>query len=369
MLKKLKDQNSFVHLIRSFATKKSVSSVMSKTFFSKNEQAKIFFSVILRKFNKRNYETSVNKKYPFSSSKMASENKETKNRDTNVNTVINKENKTPLLQNKENTQLSGDIIINENEEFLLFYTRIPLSNVLSFHSQHMSILLGLVAFIKTNPLYFALPAALPIATFLFYLYFIRYIFKLRQRKFIVHEIWMDKNGSELIFKYRNVQYRRLRSQQDTEIFNIDNIYNNPKVYGKGFSLWSEDLLPANYDKASFTKQNLFSYWKKVYSVDKRYVLLHKNPVYADFSLLCEVFKGKKVTLNEENHRFFYLDTANTNEKDVIQALQDLKKASNHNNTTTKDTHDESLIKELREHTEKNTRISWKELLSKSQKDN
>lgn len=185
--------------------------------------------------------------------------------------------------------LEGNLIVNTNKEILLYFSKTNYSEKLMFFLRKSVILASFVVFIAKNPLYLVFPASIPIAMFSFWIYLFSFLYKINQRRNIVKEIWLDRNGEELkVYLTPN-----LRAAENFRVIQIKTIYNlslNPNSTSLGF----EDY-PAEGVACSTKKdETLFKYWRKVYSIDKKYLLISKKPVYSRFDILDKVFEGKKV---------------------------------------------------------------------------
>ena len=95
----------------------------------------------------------------------------------------NKSKDEKKINHKDNefTNINVDIVINNNEEILLYFSKEPILNSIMFHFKYATILSLLVAFIRANPLYLTFPAALPISGFYLMYNFVESFLRLYDR--------------------------------------------------------------------------------------------------------------------------------------------------------------------------------------------
>ena len=211
------------------------------------------------------------------------------------------------------------ILVNTNKEILLYYSKIPFFYTFFFHLKYQSILLCLLSFVKHNPLYIIFPAAMPIAVFSIPLLLIKYLTKLKERKSVVNEVWLDRNGQELVIKYKESLFRVKKSSTENELLTINSIKNLPNQEAKG--RFGVDPFPDDSSNASYL-DNFQLFWKKYYNYSK-YLILYKYPIYIDFSTLVEALNGSNIHIPDNID--VYLISANDNDNSGDDLLQNLAK--------------------------------------------
>ena len=226
--------------------------------------------------------------------------------------TTNSTNLNSIKQGSISNILDGDLIINKNKEVLLYLTKVPFIDKIKFHASKLSVLTGLFIFISKNPLYLTLPVALPIAVYTFAYLFIKYFLKIRERSCTVKEIWLDKTGKEIkVLLVKTLRHGKLEVNLP-----ISSIYTNPNTH----------LLPSlNYSHFPLSSNNLdekdlFTYWKKIYSIDKKYFIIHKYPIYDRFEVLFKVLNGKEVTYGKNT---VYLIDSEINDSQLEKVIKEL----------------------------------------------
>ena len=258
------------------------------------------------------------------------------------------------LNSRENgyeyTNLKSDIVINNNEEILLYYSKEPLFNSFFFHFKYTTIISLLVYFIRTNPLFLSFPAALPISAFFLCYKIGQYVLKLKDRKHIVTEIWIDKINEELVLVFDNNILKRNIVSGKVERVSIKSITDKHMANNYYF----RNKLP--YTINDFNKNeniNLYKYWTKYYSVEKDYFSIYKWPIYNKYeNLLDVIYRHKKVNIVLNKDSSNYLTANNSTIDDLLKnEIKNDDKAiqGNEGNDKSKDkdnaTHNQSVTKE------------------------
>lgn len=241
----------------------------------------------------------------------------------------NKSKDEKKINHKDNefTNINDDIVINNNEEILLYFSKEPILNSIMFHFKYATILSLLVAFIRANPLYLTFPAALPISAFYLMYKFVQYLLRLKDRKHIISEIWIDKINEELVLVYKNNFLKRSGNEENKERVPVKSI--TDKHQDKNY--YFRNKLPFTIDEMGKKENNnLYKYYTKFYSVEKDYFSIYKWPIYQKYeNLLDIVYRQKKIniSLNKDNMNYI---TANNNTIEEI-----LEKESNISDESTK----------------------------------
>ena len=241
--------------------------------------------------------------------------------------------------------LTSHIVVNQHKQVLIYYSILPLSNFIKFHFSRAALVLGLISFIKSNPLYLIFPAAMPIAGFSLALSMFMYIYDLRKRKLIASEIWYDFENQELIVKMRSSMRKLLKNQ--VIIIPIDSI----DLRGRENDLFS---FPSNL---KFSNTNLYDYWNVWYSIDKKKFLLYKYPIYQRFFDLSDLlekiilkvdFSRSVIVKNtKEFDEFFRVENENLktiSEKDIDEKNNEVKPDATIADDSIKDIKNESTSK-------------------------
>lgn len=213
---------------------------------------------------------------------------------------------------------SGEIIANSRKEILLYYNKLPIYVNLVSHSIYIVPISILFAILKTNPFYMTLPAVLPVSAFSLLFLLMKYFQRIKQRKNIIEEIWLDKSGLEIRVVYSNRQYRSLRDTTSEISFPIEYLRTPPNLTKDKYQQFSGDLFPEDTDD-DFSNKNLNWFWRKYYSANWNYFLIYKYPVYAEFQILAKVFQGYRIEFSKR--LVSVIDTERTT-SEVIRTLLD-----------------------------------------------
>jgi len=233
----------------------------------------------------------------------------------------NKENKSPSLFNTlilDSDKKIKDHAIVKNKEILLYYCDLPLLHTFKFHFFNLFSLFSFAAFIKINPLYLTFPAGLPIATFGFMYCALRYTTKMKHRKDIVEQIWYDQETSEIkiIFAKSLSPFKKERDISVT----LDKIFPSSIIYRvkKNYKIWSEDVFPTTSSEIIKTKSsNLFNFWTKTFSPEKKFLMLYKFPQYFRINELLDVFNSKKLEIDYNNENLKLVEISSDESKRSI----------------------------------------------------
>lgn len=249
----------------------------------------------------------------------------------------------------EYTNIKSDIVINNSEEILLYYSKEPLFNAFFFHFKYTTIISLLVYFIRTNPLYLSFPAALPISAFYLFYKIGQYVLKLKDRNHIVTEIWIDKINEELVLVFDNNILKRNISSGKVERVSIKSITDKHMANNYYF----KNKLP--YTIEEFDKKeniNLYKYWTKYYSVEKDYFSIYKWPIYNKYeNLLDIIYRHKKINIVLNKDSSNYVTANNSTIEDLLMNENKIDDKANEGNdkSTNKDNAKltQSVIKENR----------------------
>lgn len=302
----------------------------SKMLINKIDRA--FFNILIDYSSKtfaENYKNTSNKGGGFQkSSKSTSQvnlDKANSIGDYNSNITNTKSVNMSNTNNANNRPVnlrSKFILVNENKEVLLYYSKFPILYNFLFHLKYQLSLICLITFVKLNPLYIMLPAAMPIVVFTIPILFIKYLGKLKERRYLVDEIWLDRNGQELIIKYKESLFRLKSPNSDQELLTISNIKNIPVKEAKkrfGGDPFPEDVFASGLD-------NFHLFWKKYYSYTK-HLMLYKYPVFIDYPTLVDALNGSNINI-PENINVYLIGSSegskNNLELNLSQFLRELK---------------------------------------------
>jgi len=235
------------------------------------------------------------------------------------NTKINELASSNIKTKSNSFIIEGDLIINTNRDILLFYSKTPLLNKLSFHVPKLSILTAHVLFLIKNPLYLTFPAALPIVALSMMIYLLKYYANLNNRRNIVNEIWISRTGEDLKFSYSKISLFKKKEYSEVHISELikEKLYNIPSNI-----LSINDSFPSTYSE--YTKSNIgyLKYWKKYLTNEKAFILIYKFPIYQRFDILIEIFNSKSIQYGKNN---VYLLNQDSNEYEKHNALRTLIK--------------------------------------------
>lgn len=241
------------------------------------------------------------------------------NINSNSNTRSISSNNSNSANNKPVNLRSKFILVNENKEVLLYYSKFPFLYNFLFHLKYQLSLICLITFIKLNPLYIILPAAMPIVVFSIPILLIKYLSKLKERRYLVDEIWLDRNGQELILKYKESLFRLKSPNSDLEVLTINNIKNIPTKEAKkrfGGDPFPEDLLVSGLD-------NFHLFWKKYYSYSK-HLMLYKYPVFIDYPTLVDALNGSNINI-PESINVYLISSGEGSKNDLASNLSQFSK--------------------------------------------
>lgn len=234
-----------------------------------------------------------------------------------VNQKINETSFSKVKVKSNSYLIEGDLIINSNKDILLYYSKIPLLNKLSFHIPKLSIISAHLLFLIKNPLYLTFPAALPIVAISIMIYLIKYYANLIHRRNIVSEIWINRTGENLKISYSKHSF--FNKEKFTEINTSE------MIKEKSFNIPSNilsinDSFPLTYNDYIKSNINYLKYWKKYLTNEKEYILIYKFPIYQRIDILIEIFNMKNIQYGKNN---VYLLNENSNEYEKFSALRSL----------------------------------------------